>query len=191
MKLTVKNPCQVDWNGMTGCEKRRFCDHCEKHVHDLSALTEEEGRALLATPGVCARFKTDAVGNVRFRDSMPTAAAMVLAAVFAATPAHAGGKAATEPADGGWVDWVVDLVAGVALQGEPMPIEPAPELPYTGPDEVLMGDVAMIVEPAETFTNDTRTTKTLVCTDAPDREVAPGESLTVTLEPGQSCALKR
>lgn len=40
--LTIKQPCPMDWNSMPGDDKRRFCDQCGCHVHNLSALTATE-----------------------------------------------------------------------------------------------------------------------------------------------------
>ncbi|MGH7329974.1 MAG: hypothetical protein ACREJX_16635 [Polyangiaceae bacterium] len=64
---------------MTGDDKRRFCESCDKHVHDLSAGTEEEARELLrANQGrrICVRFAKNENGSLRFR-----AAALVAAAI--------------------------------------------------------------------------------------------------------------
>ena len=67
---------------MPGGDAKRFCASCDKHVHDLSAGTEEEARALFAAnrgERVCVRFKKDGAGNVRFRGAA-MAAALSLAA---------------------------------------------------------------------------------------------------------------
>jgi hypothetical protein len=36
---------------MTGDDKRRFCDQCQLHVHNLSAMTATEQQALLSQRG--------------------------------------------------------------------------------------------------------------------------------------------
>ncbi len=36
---------------MQGDEKRRFCEHCQLHVHNLSAMTPTEQVAVLEEPG--------------------------------------------------------------------------------------------------------------------------------------------
>ncbi len=41
---------------MTGDETRRFCGQCQKDVHNLSAMTEDEARGVVARPGVCVRY---------------------------------------------------------------------------------------------------------------------------------------
>ncbi|MEZ4320122.1 MAG: hypothetical protein R3F61_21765 [Myxococcota bacterium] len=186
MKLVVKEPCSADWNGMSGTEARRFCDHCDKHVHDLSLYTEEEAQALLATPGVCARFRTDAAGDVRFRPSHLSAAAMVMAAVLTAAPAQAGGRAA-DPEAQGWGEWLVDWVLSVGpTQGE---IEPVPQPPPPQHPPVLMGAVAPIQEPATEIRivhNLSPATVEVRC-DWRRARVEPGETLEILAPEGTEC----
>ncbi len=43
--LKIASPCSQDWNGMEGDERKRFCAQCGKHVFNLSAMTEREGKA--------------------------------------------------------------------------------------------------------------------------------------------------
>lgn len=75
--LPIANPCHEDWDAMRRePDARRFCDQCDKSVHDLSAMTERAAKDLLSAPRsgrICIRYKTDARGRVRFSD--PTAAA--------------------------------------------------------------------------------------------------------------------
>jgi len=37
--IPITRPCSADWSQMSGDDRRRFCAHCDKHVHNLSALT--------------------------------------------------------------------------------------------------------------------------------------------------------
>ncbi|MEO8028739.1 MAG: carboxypeptidase-like regulatory domain-containing protein [Bryobacteraceae bacterium] len=68
--LRVETPCQADWNEMTGDRRARFCDHCQKSVHDVSAMTREDAAALLASgEKVCVRFSRDAAGAMMTADS--------------------------------------------------------------------------------------------------------------------------
>jgi hypothetical protein len=46
----LEKPCPVKWESMIGDEKRRYCEHCQLHVHNLSAMTTSERDELLA-PG--------------------------------------------------------------------------------------------------------------------------------------------
>ena len=51
--------CPKAWAGMTGDEKTRLCSYCNKHVHNLDALSVSERVALLSSPAaqICARYK--------------------------------------------------------------------------------------------------------------------------------------
>lgn len=57
---------------MTGDEREKFCSHCQKTVHDVSAMTKAQASALLAAGNpICVRFYRDADGNVATTDSVP------------------------------------------------------------------------------------------------------------------------
>lgn len=45
--IRVATPCSADWDDMTGDARVRFCGKCEKNVYNLSAMTREEGEALV------------------------------------------------------------------------------------------------------------------------------------------------
>jgi hypothetical protein len=80
--LPIARPCSESFAAMPGDENKRFCASCDKHVHDISAGTEAEARALFAasrSAKVCVRFSKDSAGNVRFRGAA-IAAALSLAA---------------------------------------------------------------------------------------------------------------
>jgi hypothetical protein len=70
--LTIETPCQQDWNGMRPADmKKRFCDECRMHVHDLAAMTKREAKTVLAgdaTEGLCIRYLYDEHGEVVFSD---------------------------------------------------------------------------------------------------------------------------
>jgi hypothetical protein len=91
--LPIARPCNASFASMRGDATKRFCETCNKHVHDLSAGTEEEARALFEKnrgERLCVRFAKDTFGNVRFRGAA-IAAALSLAAcgstpVDASTP---------------------------------------------------------------------------------------------------------
>jgi hypothetical protein len=70
LHLPIANPCHEDWDGMTRDGARRFCQSCDKHVHDLSDMSEAEGMALLSRPRdrqLCVRYRAAADGTVLFR----------------------------------------------------------------------------------------------------------------------------
>ncbi len=81
--LPIAKPCNESFAAMPGDESKRFCESCNKHVHDISEGTEEDARALFAANRghrVCVRFAKDSAGNVRFRSAVIAAAAISLAA---------------------------------------------------------------------------------------------------------------
>jgi hypothetical protein len=65
----IATPCGADWKAMRPRGNARLCESCNKVVHDLSARSEAEARALLRTQpseGLCIRYLHDADGNVWF-----------------------------------------------------------------------------------------------------------------------------
>jgi hypothetical protein len=69
-EIPIASPCGADWRTMKPSDSKRFCDACNKHVHDLSSMTESEARAVLASPkaeGLCVRYLHDAYGDIVFR----------------------------------------------------------------------------------------------------------------------------
>lgn len=51
--------CPKAWEGMSGNEATRFCTYCQKHVHNLEALSATERLALLSSPAgsICSRYQ--------------------------------------------------------------------------------------------------------------------------------------
>lgn len=88
-EIAIESPCGMDWNGMKPADmKRRFCDACKMHVHDLSQMTRREAKALLAserTEGLCIRYLHDRHGEVVFTDSLVRAKRLALGAVALAS----------------------------------------------------------------------------------------------------------
>jgi hypothetical protein len=67
-QLTIANPCRESWDAMDGGDRQRFCNTCNRSVHDLSALTRREVSDLLANNQgkVCGRISYDGRGNQIF-----------------------------------------------------------------------------------------------------------------------------
>ena len=64
-QVRVKEPCHVNWGGMAGDAKRRFCGQCQKHVHDLSEMDAESALVLLANEkNVCIRYRRNRDGTI-------------------------------------------------------------------------------------------------------------------------------
>jgi hypothetical protein len=89
--LPIAHPCSESFAAMppdAQDPRTRFCGKCNKQVHDLSARTEAEARALFREAGgarLCVRFARDGAGAVRFR-AATAAVALSLAACSAAAP---------------------------------------------------------------------------------------------------------
>jgi hypothetical protein len=70
LKLRIASPCSVAWDSMVGDAQVRFCGSCQKHVYNLSAMTLDEARALIAEREgrLCARVYQRADGTVLTAD---------------------------------------------------------------------------------------------------------------------------
>jgi hypothetical protein len=64
--IEVRTPCPADWEQMHGDEKSRFCQHCQKDVHNLSAMPADEAARLVCQSAgqLCVRFAKDESGKV-------------------------------------------------------------------------------------------------------------------------------
>jgi hypothetical protein len=153
-------------------DAQRFCGVCVKNVHDLSALTEPQARAVLAdesTKGrMCVRYKADRDGNIKFKAETVTATSLWRMTLAAAgmTLALLTGCTDTAPdrvlSDrceyevGPW-GFVAERGQGTCPAVEPEPdqpeveivgqimAEPPPVQPQ--PEREMMGDIAPVAEP--------------------------------------------
>ena len=72
--LTVSSPCPAKWEEMNGTDRTRFCDHCQQHVHNLSAMPTDEARLLCEAAGsLCVRFERRPGGKIVTLDYQPKA----------------------------------------------------------------------------------------------------------------------
>lgn len=64
--LRIPKPCSTDWENMTGDDRIRFCDQCNKQVFHLSAMTERQAEAIIAATrsNLCVRITTRKDGSV-------------------------------------------------------------------------------------------------------------------------------
>jgi hypothetical protein len=69
VEIPIPLPCLEDWDTMTVAGRARFCGVCKKHVHDLSRMSEIEGRALLEESpqgSLCVRYLADQHEEILF-----------------------------------------------------------------------------------------------------------------------------
>jgi hypothetical protein len=167
--LRIDNPCHEDWDGMRPQGARRFCDRCDKHVHNLSAMTADDAKALLAQRGregrLCVRYTVDASGTVLFKQPKPEAKVVPVTALsrhrkparpsLAPVAAVALALAACTPHKERHVVGELESVVEVQPQAEPTPpppvVPPVVEPPPAPEPETyeLMGDIAVEDEPCD------------------------------------------
>ncbi|MFL5321559.1 MAG: hypothetical protein ACJ790_17990 [Myxococcaceae bacterium] len=147
LRFKVASPCSADWSRMSGDERARFCGQCKKHVYDLSALRNDEVRALVQkTEGkLCAKFYQRADGTVLTADCpvgvarhrRVLAAAAVLVFTLIAFPVLLAAASRQKATDGG-IDW--DRVEQFARQAPLI----GPLINYLSPERmpVVMGAIA-------------------------------------------------
>ena len=72
-QVRVAEPCPVPWEAMQGDEQRRYCAHCNLHVHNLSAMPQDAAQRLICeTAGrLCVAYYPDAQGGVAPMESAP------------------------------------------------------------------------------------------------------------------------
>ncbi len=70
-QLPINNPCTQDWNTMAGGDRQRFCQVCDKTVHNLSAMTQKEAQGVLeqrrAGQRLCVRYSAGDDGEILFQ----------------------------------------------------------------------------------------------------------------------------
>ena len=68
--IRIAMPCAADWDDMSGDDRVRFCGKCEKNVYNLSAMSREEGEALVREKEgrLCVRLYQRADGTVITND---------------------------------------------------------------------------------------------------------------------------
>lgn len=79
--LRLSQPCAKNWDDLQGTGPSRYCDHCQLHVHNLSAMTEEQAEAFLRSDGgrKCVYFLRRTDGSVLTAGPARLAAGLLLA----------------------------------------------------------------------------------------------------------------
>jgi hypothetical protein len=68
--LRVATPCPARWDQMTGDDRVRHCNQCDKSVYNLSGMTRDEAEALVIERNgkLCARYYQRRDGTIIFSD---------------------------------------------------------------------------------------------------------------------------
>jgi len=94
--VRIASPCKERWADMTGDDRVRVCNGCDRPVFNLSEMTRDEAEAVLATRGItpCVRFYRRADGTVMAADCPTGARRSRRLAVVAAGTTLLGSSAA-------------------------------------------------------------------------------------------------
>ncbi len=69
-EIRVATPCRADWDKMTGDDKSRFCQSCQKNVYNVAMMSRDEALALIAEKegSLCVRLSRRADGTLITND---------------------------------------------------------------------------------------------------------------------------
>ena len=164
--IRIPEPCHEDWGAMHPEGKRRFCDVCTKHVHDLSAMTHAQASDLLRSgDDVCVRFAMRPDGEVVHRPEVAhrfarpgaggllggvrrLAAVVVGATALAASPAMAGSAIAEveEHEEKSWIRQALEAAVDW-LEGEPEEVILMGDVAYEPPPPPVPPEIELLGEP--------------------------------------------
>ncbi len=93
--------CPLRWEKLVGGDRQRYCAQCERHVHNLSAMTRPEAERLLASEStpICVRVEVDAHGRAVHRPGLAAVVAVSLLAACGADGADSALDSGSSHAD--------------------------------------------------------------------------------------------
>ncbi len=138
-QFSIPTPCSMDWESMPGDERRRFCEACGKHVHDLTAMAAAElvqigSKAFDGEDELCGRIAIKADGMLFGSESQPVVQS-------------AGARQFT-------IRWLMTVIAacatalGITRLWMPSPEDNIPNPPVTNRSMILMGKMVPRSSPA-------------------------------------------
>jgi len=146
-QVRIASPCNARWEDMSGDDRSRFCQHCQKHVFNLSAMSRAEAEQLVREKDgkFCGRFyqRRDGrmltgncpVGQRRYRNRLVKfcAAGFAALAILSAAVATGGNRNRTRGPLAQKIDvWIYEAKVKLGI------IKPA----------ALMGDIMVVPTPA-------------------------------------------
>ena len=65
-RITIAAPCDAEWDEMIGNDQVRFCSHCNLHVMNLSSITRQQARRIVARSEgrLCVRYMQKPDGKI-------------------------------------------------------------------------------------------------------------------------------
>jgi Carboxypeptidase regulatory-like domain len=101
-RIDVKSPCNESWDEMVGNNEVRFCSHCVKDVHDLSAMKRADAERLVqkSSGNLCVRYIKTPTGKLitappkftQIRRNATIAASVLATSLTFTTLAYAQGE---------------------------------------------------------------------------------------------------
>jgi hypothetical protein len=95
-QVRVGSPCPKTWDELSGDGGSRFCSHCNRHVHNLSAMPADQAQRLVCESAgrLCIAYVPDERGGVTplsYREQKPPRYGWKLVAAIAALGGIASG----------------------------------------------------------------------------------------------------
>jgi hypothetical protein len=90
-KIELSGPCSQSWENMAGGQRQRYCSNCDRHVHNLAALSHHEIENILLSTGghLCGRIRLREDGSLLLPEPVnkkPHLAGVALFTIFAVVP---------------------------------------------------------------------------------------------------------
>ena len=64
-QVSIKQPCLMSWSEMDGDAAKRFCEHCQKHVHNFSEMSAQNVAQLIGSgESICAKIQRRSDGSI-------------------------------------------------------------------------------------------------------------------------------
>ncbi len=152
--LPIAAPCPLANDVLPVADGIGWCEQCRLHVHDLSAGTELEARALLRAHGrsrLCVSYGTRADGTIVFRERARSVAIAATIALLVACTGHAPIDVAPEQVcrDADGRERLCPAPVEPALPVRPAVVEPPRPAPPAPREAAYGGEVIGILAPPD------------------------------------------
>ncbi len=70
-QLSINEPCPMSWSEMDGDNAKRFCGHCQKHVHNFSEMNSKSVAQLMESgESICAKIQRRPDGSIITKETI-------------------------------------------------------------------------------------------------------------------------